>query len=160
VRFGRHGKDDGWGSLPSRSAERDAHVTGDDPDPARRPPGRKDRWASCKAAKGGPHLPVIVYRAPVFRADLGCRWHPMWDHAADRFTPGWLCHHQEQCAGCGKVFRASIPRWECPGWEAAQVFAADAEAEADAATARHRARPPRRPPVTGPQGYRRRRGER
>jgi hypothetical protein len=82
----------------------------------------------------------------------------MWDTETDAYQPEWMCLHQEECLKCGKVFRDSVPRDECPDREAGQSVYADAVREAAEVTEWHRQRPRRsRPVISGPQGYRRRR---
>jgi hypothetical protein len=126
-----------------------------DPVPDRLPPGRKDTRENCKGRPGRPHVPVIV---PGDRPEpwLACKWVSRWDSAVRAFgVVGWDCSHRERCARCGKVIREGwqLRRAECP------AYPGDArqKAEAEASAARRAAdRPrPRRPVITGPQGYRR-----
>jgi hypothetical protein len=152
----RHGKSDDWSAQPSRSQLRRMAVT----DEAKRSPARKDRDL-CKAAHWkGPHEPAIVFAGHVFHKGP-CRWSPMWDGEAGGYRAGWMCLHEERCGNCGKVLRMSLARTECPDFEAAKGLLPAAEAEAEAATKRHYAwrekHSSRKPAITGPQGYRKRR---
>lgn len=150
----RHSKhsEDGWGSQPSRSQQRRAAAVEDD----RPSPGRKNK-AVCKAAHWkGPHQPVLRMRS-FARLRLTCRWGHRWN----RENPiTWNCHHQEYCAGCGKILRDVIPAGECPDKVALTqdiiegIRRKDREAEERLARWRELRRPVIAPVITGPQGYR------
>jgi len=145
-----------WSGQPSRSQLRTSAVAADVREPARKAAGKKDP-ALCKAAHWkGPHRPelrVSQYRWPQKR---GCRWDASWS----RDEPGWFCDHEEACAGCGKILRSRIPRAECPDFvpiapgQHAAIMAGIRRREDELAASRARFR---KPPVTGPQGYRKRR---
>ena len=149
-----------WGTEPSRSAERAAVVAEEEREPARRAPARKDTRNWCKGKEGVPHVPGLVLRR-IFPRDHDCEWRPKWTSSACPVV--WACKHREACMRCGKVLREpwEIPARECPAYPGTEEQHAAAEAEAaewlerrEASLARWRHR---KPPVTGPQGYRRRR---
>ena len=148
---------DSWGPVRGRGAEVSAAVASD-PEPPKRPPGRKNTRDWCRGKESRAHVPVIVFRPPVFRR------HPPrtceWGHGLIREEIGWQCHHEEHCRSCGKILRSRLAVDECPGYpgSAEQKAAAQAQLEAVlAGVAAWRAR--RRPVITGPQGYRRKRQE-
>lgn len=152
-RFERHKRTSEWYAAPSRSTEV-RQATGADPEPARKAPGRKDTRRWCRGKPGVGHAPVLVFR-PVL-ARLACAWRPDWpyEHAC------WECYHQEECGRCGKVLRTSwqLAAGECPAYPGDPAQRAAAEAECAEIRERVEAsRQARRPVVTGPQGYRRRR---
>jgi len=86
-----------------------------------------------------------------------CGWGLVWSRKERCRAAGWTCLHEEACTGCGKILRDRIPAAECPDFHpitAGERAAIDAERAAErAAAARSRWQP--KPPVTGPQGYRR-----
>lgn len=156
-----------WGTPPSRSAERSQAVAEDVREPAKKAPARKDTRSWCKGKVGTGHVPAIVVdHAYPFRFDrrtTGCHWRVGWssDKAADIVF--WGCLHHELCANCGKVLRDrwSLPSAECPAYPGSPEQRAEAEAEL-IETEKRRAewegkRRTRKRPITGPQGYRRKR---
>lgn len=155
--FERHGKSDGWGPSPSRSQLRRMAAS----DEVKRPAARKDP-ALCKAAHWkGPHQPELRVKQYGWSAKRECRYAISW-RTDDEV--GWHCCHEEFCSGCGKILRGKISDGECPGWhpvtdaERAALEAERAEHEARVAAARARSRWRPKPPVDGPQSYRRKRG--
>jgi hypothetical protein len=166
-RFERHAKTAWeWGAEPSRSAERTAAAAENVAGPAKRAPGRKDRWARCKANNGGPHEPAIVLAAVAFPGHGGlkraaeCYWTPAWSRRRRCYEGvGWICRHEEHCRHCGKVFRASVRPGECPAYPGDPAQRAAAEADVGRYNERQAAWRSRKPPITGPQGYRRQRAD-
>jgi hypothetical protein len=148
-----------WGSPSSRSAELTEVVTDQvaDFDKTPQAPGRKDRRARCKAAHGGPHALAVIYVAAHHFGQDGCRWGPGWNRRTRAWDgSSWRCGHEEHCSACGKVFRTSVDLEECPDYPGDPAQRADAEAEAVRVQERQAPwRWRRKPPVTGPQGYRR-----
>jgi hypothetical protein len=131
-------------------------------DPAAKAPGKKDRDL-CKAAHWkAPHQPRLRMQVLGWRRTVGCKWGASW--RSKDGEPSWHCAHEEACSGCGKVLRLSIGAEECPGFhpitagERAAIEAKRAEDAARAAAARARSRRQPRPPITGKQGFRRKRG--
>lgn len=127
---------------------------------AKRPPGKKDP-ALCKAAHWkGPHKPEFRIRESGWRRSTGCGWGPSW---RDPGKVTWHCKHDELCSGCGKVLRTRIPDEECPDYHPLTLAELDAieaklaEERKRISAARIRSQWQPKPPVTGPQGYRRRR---
>ena len=92
-----------------------------------------------------------------WRRDGVCKWGITWRKPGG---PSWCCGHEEFCSGCGKILRTKIEAAECPGYhpitadERAAVEAERAEDEARVAATRARNRWQPRPPIPGPQGYR------
>lgn len=163
--FERHAKSKWeWGTPPSRSAERSQAAAEDVRDPAKKAPARKDTRAWCRGKVGIEHIPVIVvdHSVPHFdRTDLRCKWRAYWDWKTEGAVVYWRCEHCEECINCGKVLRATVASRECPAYPGSAEQRAEAEAEIPGIERRHQehvgrwAR--RRPTITGPQGYRRRR---
>jgi hypothetical protein len=148
-----NGSCEGLYSQPSRSQLRSAAVAADVREPARKAPGKKDP-ALCKAAHWkGPHKPGLIKNEPLFRREFPCRWDASW--TAD--GPEWFCYHEERCARCGKVLRSRVGREECPEF---RPITDDELAAIEAEIKRHEgiraARAARKPVITGPQGYRKR----
>jgi hypothetical protein len=147
-----------WGAPGARSQER-ADAAHDDP-ARKRVPGKKDP-ALCKAVHWkGPHQPELRMREYGWRRTATCKWAISgWRKPGE---PSWHCAHEEVCSGCGKILRANISDEECPGYHpitAAEIAAIEAKrAEEEARLAAAQARwQPRRLPITGPQGYRKKR---
>ena len=140
-----------WGRQPSRSAEVAAAVAADTLNPTKRAPGRKAKsW--CKPNRG-PHTPVMVKAKE--RTGSSCHWRLSWAWRSKDWTLGWLCFHQEECSGCGKVIRVAAGQ-DCPDWrpvrpEEQQAF----DVEIARRVGVEREWTSRKPAVTGPQGYRR-----
>lgn len=154
--FERHSKSRWeWGTAAPRSQQRAAAA---DDDPLKeRVPGKKDKNA-CKAAHGGPHVPVLM-----LDGNTECCWDPMWVSRSGEIEPGWRCHHRERCQNCGKHFRYGfqLRPEECPlyspeippeVWEECQ--------ERELRRSKWMVRRQPRPPITGPQGYRKRKAGR
>lgn len=155
-RFERHRRSgEYWDSQPPRSAER----AGAAAEPAVKVPGRKDRWARCKANGGGPHVLAITVTEGPHPHGGGCRWIPDYSPRDRVFRARWRCIHHEACIHCGKESRYRIGRDECPGYPGSPGQRDEAELDAERAT-RHRdawyAR--RKAAPAGQQGYRRKRG--
>jgi hypothetical protein len=150
----RHGRSKWeWGTPGARSQERAAAARDD---PARsQVPGKKDSDL-CKGAHWkAPHQPELQLRQPGWRRSRPCEWDISW---RDPDKPSWYCAHEEVCSGCGKILRTGIEADECPRYhpitdaERAALDVKRAERETRVAAARGRWRP--KPPITGPQGYR------
>lgn len=158
--FERHARGKWEWTLPgSRSAEVRT-AAADDPEPARRPPGRKNTRAWCKGKQGVGHVPQLVWHPVLWGlGDPSCRWRPSWLTPDGEYAACWSCNHREECARCGKVLRAGVLRSECPAYPGTpeQHTAAEVEAAAIRERIAQRRAVPRRPVITGPQGYRRKR---
>ena len=159
-RFERHARSKSdWGSPPGRSAERSSAAA----EPAKRAPARKDTRRWCKGKPGREHVPRIV-RLRTGYVSRSCEWVPRYDWRAiragdDNFPVRWACGHFESCANCGKILRdlGGIPVAECESYPGSDAQRAAAEREAAEFLERRAGRRRnRKPPVTGPQGYRRR----
>ncbi|HEY1705536.1 MAG TPA: hypothetical protein VGG75_38110 [Trebonia sp.] len=154
-RFERHARS-AWerGTPGSRRDEVARAVT----EPAAKAPGKKDRDL-CKAAHWkGPHQPQLRMRVYPGPRPGRCQWSAGW---RSNGKLAWYCDHQEVCAGCGKVLRSWIGATECPDFHevtaAERAVIEEKRAEAEAQVTAQRSRWPRKPPVTGRQGYRRKR---
>jgi hypothetical protein len=163
-RFERHArsKSGGWETSGSRSGET---VRAVNDDPVRKSaPGRKDP-GRCKGNRGGPHIPAIVLRDPVPDDEFEdrCRWSPVWSRDAGEDVAGWHCEHERKCVKCGLIFRSRIGCDDCPVYPGTPGQRAAAEQEAAAWNEGRRDREQtwrRKPVITGPQGFRRRRKDR
>lgn len=163
-RFERHARSKSdWGFPPARSAERASAAT----DPDKRAPGRKDTRQWCKGKPGREHVPQIIRIHDGYRW-RPCEWTPRYDWRAIRagdnaWVLKWTCGHIESCANCGKILRdlGNIPVAECESYPGTAARRAAAERDAADYLERWREgrRRYRRPPITGPQGYRRPRQE-
>jgi hypothetical protein len=158
-RFERHARSAWeWGTPGSRRAEL-ARAVSDDP--AGKVPGKKDRNL-CKAAHWrGPHRPELRMREFGWRRAAACKWAVSW--RSKDGEPSWHCAHEEVCTGCSKILRQFVPIGECPDFhpitagerEAIEAERAEHDARVVATRARSRRQP--KPPVTGRQGFRRKR---
>lgn len=142
-----------WGTPGSRSQER-AKATRDDPARSRIP-GRKNPDL-CKGTHWkGPHDPRIEVNTSGWTGGREeCGW-SVWSWRSSE--PYWWCRHVLICAGCGKNF-GGVPMSQCPLYHAvtpAEQAALDAEVtRQDEHRAAWRIR---KPVITGPQRYRRKR---
>lgn len=133
-----------WGKPPGR-ADEVRLAASDDPDPAKRPPGRKDTRTWCKGKQGRAHTPALIPDPWPWRH--GCAWYPSWTVAG---TANWSCQHREVCTACGKVLRHRISDSECPAYPGDPAQKAEAVRKSSAPRFSYR----RRRVITGPQGYR------
>lgn len=143
-----------WGSPGARSQER-AAAAHDDPT-RNRTPGKKDPGL-CKGEHWkGPHKTEVRTRHGGWSGARTCRWRPSYDGS----DPWWTCCHHEICVGCGKDFGKVSPR-QCPLFH--EVTPAEQRfLDAELVTWRKRRasqRIYRKPAITGPQGYRKKRPE-
>lgn len=148
-----------WGLPGSRSAEVRT-AAADDPEPAKRPPGRKDTRAWCRGKPGVEHVRrLVLHPSPFKRGKLDCGWAPSWRTPDGEYGACWSCDHREECARCGKILRDGILRSECPAYPGTPGQRAAAEEKAAEIRERIAQRRPwrRKPVITGPQGYRRKR---
>jgi hypothetical protein len=155
-RFERHARSkDSWESPPGRAAERGTAAAEHDR-PAPRPKARKDTRSWCRGKTGVEHTGTLVLQVAGPRP-LECCWRHRF--LGDREIR-WECWHREACARCGRVLREpwQLEDSECPAWPGSGEQRAAAEREAARSVERWREwQAQRRPVVTGPQGYRRRR---
>lgn len=145
-----------WDSQPSRSAEVLAAAAAD-PEPVKRAPAPKDTRHWCKGKRGRAHVPVLVDR-PVHPRDSPCQWGSRWSDE----EIAWRCRHREECQSCGKILREpwQLTAAECPLYPGSAEQKAQAAADAEASRERWETwRLRRRPVITGPQEYRRKRQE-
>lgn len=161
----RHARPSGWDSYesqPSRSSEVRAAIAEDDPEPVR---GKAIPWPSgkCKRNGGGAHSAVVQVRNDYFTARNGanCGWRLGWTYNRETGLRNiyYACWHETVCQLCGKILVHSMDKGSCP-------LAAEREDERERVAAEAAAnRPPsrnnwrRRPVITGPQGYRRKRSK-
>jgi hypothetical protein len=128
----------------------------EDDDPAKRGPGRKDTRNWCRGKTGVAHVPAIVFRSPMWNDQAVCKWCPLYSRGLD---VTWCCYHREECDRCGKILRDGetfdLGDGECPDYPGQPEQRAEAEKEAIAAAERLAAWRRWKPPITGPQGYRR-----
>lgn len=171
--FERHSRPDEWSGQPSRSqlrraaAEDDAGTNGSIDSTGvvgKRAPGKKDK-SLCKAAHWkGPHQPEIVLANETWEDQFRscCRWGPIWsgeDHAA---VVRWRCAHEVHCAGCGRIMEYRIPKEKCPTYPGTEEQRAVAQQQAFEWNEERRSskwRPRRKPIITGPQGYRKKKSK-
>jgi hypothetical protein len=152
-----------WGPVPARS-DLVRQSAADDPEPVKRPPGKKDTRSWCKGKTGVPHRIQLVRVAWRPGGSTACGWVPGYVHRRGGiYEVTWSCCHQEQCSRCGRHFRWRLKPQECPDWPGTPEQRTAAQAKADQATARRRewlATFPRyrKPVITGPQGYRKPKG--
>lgn len=142
----RHGKGDGWGSLPSRAdLVRQAAM---DSAP-RRAPAKKDHSLCKDTHWKGPHTPEIR-QSKGMRPE--CKWYSSY---IEQGKPVWGCVHEEVCSGCGKILRIKVGNDECPDFRPIT----DEELEAIKKWADRVAgiRASRKPLIKGRQSYRKRR---
>jgi hypothetical protein len=161
-RFERHKRGTQyWDAQPARSDEvRQAAAA--DPEPVKRPPGRKDTRTFCKGKRGVEHVLSLVLAHDYFTGGgKVCEWSPgIFSSHDGTFPVKWACRHREICQRCGKVLRESwqLARDECPAYPGSEEQRAGAVAEAAAMNERYQAWSQRaKPVVTGRQSYRRRR---
>lgn len=139
-----------WGSPGARSQER-AAAAHDDPT-RNRTPGKKDPGL-CKGEHWkGPHRTEVLPRPYGRPTSRGCGWRA--SYGKDQ-APWWSCYHREICIGCQKDFGAVSPQ-RCPLFH--EITPADQkriDVEVAAWEERRKTwRSPRKPVITGPQGYR------
>jgi hypothetical protein len=154
-----------WDTPPSRSAERSQAAAEDVREPAKKAPGRKDTRAWCRGKVGVEHVPVIAvdHTIPALKGGPRCEWKASWDWKAQAYATWWYCPHHEVCGKCGKVLRErrDILSRECPDYPGDPDQRAAVEASIPELEKRRRERgvrwPYRKPVITGPQGFRRRR---
>jgi hypothetical protein len=162
----RHGRSSWeWETLRGRSELTRAAVAADQGEPPRKPKARKNRARWCGGHTGREHTPAVV-EASTPLGDGPCGWKGMWDREAQAYGPGWGCVHEEACSTCGRRFRHywEMPPRLCPAWPGTEAQHTAAAGEA-ARLQRNReermqllsTKYRRKPPVTGPQGYRRNR---
>jgi hypothetical protein len=156
MRNGRHARSKWeWGTPGARSQER-AKAARDDP-AKKTTPAKKDPDL-CKAAHWkGPHAPQIILGADVRHGWKECGWGVPYSYL--EYESRWYCRHVRICSGCGKNF-GRVTGEECPLYHEvtpSERVALDAEIvrREKQGLAWQEAR--RKPPVEGPQGYRRRR---
>jgi hypothetical protein len=151
-----------WGSSASRSQSRAAaaqeQLIPEIIREGRRPPGKKDKDL-CKAQHWkGPHTPgITITRNPVTLKRNECCWAILgWRGKGE---PYWFCRHVLICSGCGKDFGGVPEAQQCPQWHPLTPQEREALDEErrryDERLSRWKVR--RKPLITGPQGYRRKR---
>jgi hypothetical protein len=145
-----------WGAVPGRS-DLTRQAAADDPEPVKRSPGKKDTHTWCRGKVGAEHVKQLErkYRTG---GRTTCGWFPAYRRKG--FGIAWSCCHAEVCASCRKVFRTpwdGLTPQDCPLWPGTPGQQAAARAEAERWEQRQREwyeKHPRKPAVTGPQGYR------
>jgi hypothetical protein len=165
-RHARPGKHASYGEEPKLSRSqlrRIAAETDGGTDPAKKAPGKKDP-AMCKGTHWKePHPAVLRIRTfPWQKNPATCGW---WiTYKAGQMVTVYHCLHRETCGLCEKILRNRLPPEQCPGFHAittAEQAAIDAEItrrEEAAATRAVKYPRLRKPVITGPQGYRKRKG--
>ena len=150
-----------WSSPPGRKALIEGAVADQDVTPVKTPraPAPKDTRRWCKGKPGREHTPVITQATTGWRP-RECRWTVGWRRADDGWSGrvAWECIHQETCSACRKILRSvgNLRLDECPAYPGDPEQRAGKELQARMESQR-RAWMPRRPAITGPQGYRRKR---
>lgn len=149
--YDRHGRsrDMGWSSQLPRSQQRTAAAR----EPAKRPPARKDP-SLCKGTHWkGPHAPEVQLPKGGHPFGKGCHWY-IAGWTTDRH-PAWSCHHRWICPGCGKD-TGSVLQGDCPDFREITPEEKDALDEQLRNYDEHLSmwRWGRKPPINGPQGYR------
>jgi hypothetical protein len=145
-----------WGSPGARSAEVQA-AAADDPEPARRGKGRKDTRRWCRGKEGTEH--VLVWIPGGWRGrEHPCEWTYQYARREHGFTIRWWCRHEVRCSVCKKVLRSRIPEEDCPDYPGLAGQKERAQAEGAEVQARFEERQSGRRVITGPQGFRRKRG--
>lgn len=166
--FDRHSKSKWeWGSEPARGQQR-ADAISDTPRKKRPPRKQPD---ACKGNHWDPHVYEVVKQA-----GTPCYW-----NAVLRFnkgsqvtcTPGWVCNHLRKCKFCGRIGESTdgakfnwrsghIKAEECPEYDAyvpmtVRKACAVKLLEYNERMERFRSKMrPKKPPINGPQGYRKR----
>lgn len=151
--YERHGRGSGeWDGQPPRTQQR-AAAAADDPDPARRGHGKRDPGL-CKGMHWkAPHQPVLRQYS---WNNSTCGWTVYW-HGREPSEPVWWCGHQEYCSACGKQLQFRLLGKQCPGWHPmtkAEQTQLDAKRQDMLDRAARWRYAPRKPPITGKQGYR------
>lgn len=152
-----------WGSQPPRG-ELVAAEAAEQLAPSVVPLGprgksRKDTRHWCKGKAGTEHHVTLVRRQ--WRGkDQGCGWVPAC-RTRGRDLVSWSCCHSRVCTVCGKVLAYWLDETSCPDYPgtAAQKQAAETKAiwQRESYQKWLDRRKLRKPPITGPQGYRRKR---
>lgn len=159
--FERHGKSDDWDSLGSRH-DNLVRAINDDP-LVKSLPGKKDP-GKCKGNHGNPHVPVIQFRYdnPQDRERYQCRYVVKWDTKEKKLVPNWHCNHQIACDRCGKIFDFFLVNDNCPVYPGDPEQLADVYSKIEERNEFRRTSPiwnRKRPVITGPQGYRKKRDD-
>lgn len=149
MRQGRHSRSRwDWGTEPSRSDERAAAIAAEEAEP-KGSPGKKDKNARCKVAKG-PHRPMPLERMPSYH----CQWILVWQRG--QWITRWWCVHEIKCEACGRIFQARLKEEQCPRWK--PISEEQVRSLKEQASQREEAQRKwrsRKPTVTGRQSYRR-----
>jgi hypothetical protein len=131
---------------------------------AKRAPGRKDPGL-CKGTHWkGPHQPALQLQLISYAwKQPSCGW---WiAYQGGKMMIIYSCHHQVYCTGCKKILQRRVSREQCPGYHPitpAERTAIDAEiTRREELAAAQRIKYPRlrKPAITGPQGYRKKKKE-
>jgi hypothetical protein len=162
--FDRHSRrKDDWGTPGSRSAERAAAAAAEETDPAKRTPARKDP-ERCKGNQGGPHAPEVSLRheSPEDEFRSRCRWGTVWSREDRDMVVAWHCEHERRCTGCGLVSGRHVRDEECPVFPGTPEQRAVVQQQLFERKEQLRTSPRwsrRKPVITGPQGYRKKRAQ-
>ena len=155
--FERHGSNKWeWGTSPSRSQQRREAAVKSDPEPPKKGRNKSKNTALwCRGKEGVPHRETLKMYSHYNRST--CGWHPLWDRRSRDFEVGWWCGHQAVCAECGRIIEDRIPVERCPRYpgtpeekKATELRLVKTREEYEARMAKYR----RKPPITGPQHYR------
>lgn len=136
-------------------------------DPASTVTPAKKKRGECKQNQWGPHEFAIIEdpnrtQFP-HQHTQNCHWAAGWSYENGDYRPVWKCHHAELCMHCGKRKKESfqLKKEECPEYTpdipAGVVEAAADEQEKYANRTVHWYFRQKRQPITGPQGYRKKR---
>jgi len=156
--YDRHGRsrDMDWGSQLPRSQQRAAAAQ----EPAKRPPGKKDPDL-CKGKHWkGPHVTEVQSGKHAWFGGKYRECH--WDtHYWRNREPYWSCIHVLICSGCGKDF-GYAGRGLCPDFheitpEEQAVLDKQLQEYDERVASRKWLR--NKKPITGPQGYRKKKNE-
>jgi hypothetical protein len=166
--FERHAKSKwDYGSEPARNQQR-AEAANDDPGRKRKP--KKKSPDACKQNHWGPHEYVLFKERTVKDPNPPCRWSPIIRYKSPvECEPEWFCHHVLKCKHCGRIGgpttgnsnwrNGRIPAQQCPEFNPDVPDSVHEECEK---TLEHHfefraRRAQRKPPITGPKGYRKKR---
>jgi len=154
--YERHGRPGRWDYAESQPARSSARAAAAEEPAVKRPPGKKNPDL-CKGQHWkGAHTPETELSSTRYIApNAKCGWRV--DYKDETY---WFCHHVLICSGCGKDF-GGVYMKRCPLYHditpAEQEWISKEIEESRKRRAKWRIH--RRPVITGPQGYRKKRND-
>jgi len=154
--YERHARPGRWDYASSQPPRSLAKAAAAQEPQGKRPPGRKDPDL-CKAQHWkGSHTPELREVKAYRRGTMPCCY---WAPSYTGREPWWFCCHEEVCSGCGKILEYKILSSRCPHYheilpEEREWLAAETERTREL---RAKWSYRKRPLITGPQGYRKKR---